>query len=94
MAVTEYSPLTYYKALALHSLAQTDQAEWVLQSMQSYIEQQRSIPAKIDYFATSLPNLLVFDEDLDEAKRHHLDELEELVRQGLREIGESPESSL
>ncbi len=33
---------------------------------------QRS-PAKIDYFATSLPNLLLFEEDLEERnRRQHL----------------------
>ena len=87
MAVTEFSELTYYKALALHELGRADEAREVLQSMRRYAEKEKTIPAKIDYFATSLPNLLVFDQDLDEAKRKKMEHLVQLAERGLSEIG-------
>ncbi len=40
--------------------------------------------AKIDYFATSLPLLLVFEDDLDQAKNDHANDLLDLARAGLR----------
>jgi tetratricopeptide (TPR) repeat protein len=86
MAVTEYSPLTFYKALSLHELGRTNEARDVLTAMKSYAESHRVIPAKIDYFATSLPNLLVFDEDPESAKHAQLDTLTRLAEQGLSSI--------
>jgi tetratricopeptide (TPR) repeat protein len=86
MAVTEFSPLTLYKALSLHELGRTDEARDVLSAMKSYAESKRAIPAIIDYFATSLPNLLVFDEDPESAKHTHLDDLTQLAEQGLSSI--------
>lgn len=86
MAVTEFSPLTCYKALSLHELGRTQEARDVLVAMQAYAEAQRGIPATIDYFATSLPNLLVFDEDLEAAKNAGLDELARLAEECLASI--------
>ena len=88
MAVTEFSPLRLYKALSLHELGRTSEARDVLTTMQSFAESQRSIPAQIDYFATSLPNLLVFDEDLETAKHCHLNELTRIAIQGLATLDE------
>jgi tetratricopeptide (TPR) repeat protein len=88
MAVTEFSPLTLYKALSLHELGRTSEARDVLTTMQSYAESQRTIPAQIDYFATSLPNLLVFDEDLETTKHCHLDEFTRIAIQGLATLDE------
>ncbi len=86
MAVTEFSELTYYKALALHELGRSDEARCVLEAMLDYATQEQAVPAKIDYFATSLPNLLVFEEDLDAEKRNSLDRLIELARHGLEQL--------
>ncbi len=83
MAVTEFSPLTLYKALSLHELGRSGEARDVLNAMKAYAASQRDAPARIDYFATSLPNLLVFDEDPESAKHAHLDELTQLAEQGL-----------
>jgi tetratricopeptide (TPR) repeat protein len=81
MAVTEFSELTYYKALALRELGREAEAVQVLEAMSAYARNEMKIPAKIDYFATSLPNLLVFEEDLDEAKRRHLQHLLDLAEE-------------
>jgi len=42
-------------------------------------------PAKIDYFATSLPTMLLFDDDLQRRQRIHATLLEAQARLGLGE---------
>ena len=68
MAVTEYSELSYYRALALAALGKKDEAKAVLDGMKAFAEKKIATPFKIDYFATSLPLLLIFDDDLEEVK--------------------------
>jgi tetratricopeptide (TPR) repeat protein len=64
MAVTEHSPLSYYRGLALRELGREDEARALFRSLREFGERRLGERAKIDYFATSLPNLLVFEEDL------------------------------
>lgn len=80
MAVTEFSELTIFKALALRELGREEAADRVLRALADYCEREMEVPAKIDYFATSLPNLLVFEEDLDFAKRAELQRLSKLTK--------------
>jgi tetratricopeptide (TPR) repeat protein len=75
MAVTEFSELTIFKALALRELGREAEANGVFSALAGYCEREMKVPAKIDYFATSLPNLLVFEENLDLAKRTELQRL-------------------
>lgn len=75
MEVTEFSELTVYKALALRELGREDEANAVIEAMIDYAKAEMSVPAKIDYFATSLPNLLVFEEDLNSEKKAKLKQL-------------------
>ncbi|MEN8847585.1 MAG: DUF5107 domain-containing protein [Akkermansiaceae bacterium] len=63
MSVTAHSPLSYYKALSLRELGKTEPANALFQDLLGFAETGLKTPATIDYFATSLPNLLVFDED-------------------------------
>ncbi|PXA04471.1 DUF5107 domain-containing protein [Coraliomargarita sinensis] len=83
MAVSKYSELTYFKAQALYALGYDAKAEEVLRAMMAYIKAEMQKPAKIDYFATSLPNLLVFEEDLDQVKADYLQGLLDLAESGL-----------
>jgi len=83
MAVSEFSELTYFKARALAALGREDEATEVLQALAHYARAEMSVPAKIDYFATSLPNLLVFEEDLDQTKKAYLEALLELAERPL-----------
>jgi tetratricopeptide (TPR) repeat protein len=69
MAITAHSPLTYYRGLSLRELGHTDQAEAVFEDLKTYAKARLGETAAIDYFATSLPNLLVFEEDL-QARRN------------------------
>jgi hypothetical protein len=64
MAVVEHSPLSYYRGLALRELGRGGEADAVFESMRSFAQEKLGETARIDYFATSLPNLLVFEEDL------------------------------
>jgi tetratricopeptide (TPR) repeat protein len=75
MAFTAFSELTIFKALALRELGCEAKAQTVLTAMATYAEREMDIPARIDYFATSLPNLLVFEEDLDASKRARMQHL-------------------
>jgi len=69
MAVTAHSPLTYFRGLSLRELGCEDQAKAVFEDLKTYAEAKLGETAVIDYFATSLPNLLVFEEDL-QARRN------------------------
>lgn len=74
MAVTAHSPLSYFRGLALRELGREEEARRLFADLRDYGATRVGQPAKIDYFATSLPNLLVFEEDL-QARRdaeHHL----------------------
>jgi hypothetical protein len=63
MAVTSHSPLTYYRGLSLRELGREDQAKALFEDLKAFATAKLGEPAAIDYFATSLPNLLMFEED-------------------------------
>ncbi len=56
--------MTYYNALALKRLNQAEEAEKVLRSLQSYAQEMTHGQVNVDYFATSLPAMLLFEDDL------------------------------
>jgi len=60
---------SYFQALALRELGNEEAARDVLSNLARFAEEKRKAVAKIDYFATSLPNLLLFDDDLEERNR-------------------------
>ena len=64
MAVSDYSEQSYYSALSLIELGKTEEATTLLNDIRTYAENKLNEIVKIDYFATSLPLLLVFEEDL------------------------------
>ncbi|HYA25505.1 MAG TPA: DUF5107 domain-containing protein [Terriglobales bacterium] len=70
MHVKSYSEMTYYTALALKHLNRGTEAEALLRSLLTYAEGLAQQPAKIPYFATSLPAMLLFEDDLQ--KRQHI----------------------
>jgi tetratricopeptide (TPR) repeat protein len=77
---------SYFQALALQALGKREAAREVLSSLSDFARTQLQIKPKIDYFATSLPNLLLFDDDLD--KRNRIDSilLGALAKHGLGEV--------
>ena len=75
MAVTAHSPLSYFRGLSLRALDREEEAVTLFEDLKAFAETKLGETAKIDYFATSLPNLLVFDEDLQarrDAENHLL----------------------
>lgn len=64
MSVVTHSEMSYYRALALQKLGREDEAKRLLKDLYAYAEKLSRQKAKIDYFATSLPAMLLFDEDL------------------------------
>ena len=64
MSVRQFSEMTYYSALSLLRLRQAPKAKKLLRELQTYARKLARTPAKIDYFATSLPTMLLFDDDL------------------------------
>jgi tetratricopeptide (TPR) repeat protein len=69
MSVRAYSEMTLYSALALKALGRTSEAKKLLRALLSHASSLAKAPAKIDYFATSLPTMLLFDDDLDARQR-------------------------
>lgn len=55
---------SYYRALALRPLGRNEEAQAELQRLHSYALSRRNLEPVVDYFATSLPNLLLFEDDL------------------------------
>ena len=64
---------SYFQGLALRALGQCEAADEVFTRMADFARRQMESEPKIDYFATSLPNMLLFDDDL--AKRNRLESL-------------------
>lgn len=69
MSLKSYSEMTYYSALALRRLNRGAEAEALLRSLLAYAEELIQRPAAIDYFATSLPTMLLFEDDLQKRNR-------------------------
>ncbi len=64
MSVRAFSEMTYYSALSLERLGKKSAAQTLLRDLLAYARQLGKAEAKIDYFATSLPTMLLFDEDI------------------------------
>ncbi len=64
MAVAEISANTYWVAACLEALGEHEAARALFHKIHEYSVRLESQHAIIDYFATSLPTMLLFDEDL------------------------------
>src|SRR5258708_7549010 len=56
--------MTYYSAVSRAKLGKRLQARQLLRGLLAYALKLQKEPAIIDYFATSLPTMLLFDDDL------------------------------
>ena len=72
----------YYRALALRCLGDDAGAVALLRRLHEFAEAQVNAAVKIDYFATSLPNFLLFEDDLVKRNR-----IECLFLRGLANLG-------
>ncbi|HWW01189.1 MAG TPA: DUF5107 domain-containing protein [Candidatus Acidoferrum sp.] len=64
MSVRAFSEMTYYSALSLEKLGERAKAKRLFRELQAFARKLHDSLAKIDYFATSLPTMLLFDDDL------------------------------
>ena len=64
MSVRAFSEMTYYSALAWERLGQKARAQKLLRQLLAYAEKLQKAAARIEYFATSLPTMLLFEDDL------------------------------
>lgn len=83
MSVRAFSEMTYYSALARQRLGQKARAAKLLRALLRHARQLAQAPAAIDYFATSLPTMLLFHDDLAARQRTTALFLEAQARLGL-----------
>jgi hypothetical protein len=77
--------MTYYSALAWQQLGQHAQAKKLFRELLEYAEALAKTTAKIDYFATSLPAMLLFEDDLQARQQMTALFLQAQARLGLGE---------
>ncbi|HEX7360477.1 MAG TPA: DUF5107 domain-containing protein [Bryobacteraceae bacterium] len=87
MSVRSFSEMSYYSGRALKRLGASEQAEQLFRDLLRYAQQLARQEATVDYFATSLPHLLLFDEDLNRTNAIASKFLEAQARIGLSEAG-------
>jgi tetratricopeptide (TPR) repeat protein len=76
---------SFFQALASFKLGDAQQARTILSSLGDFARTRSNIEPKIDYFATSLPNFLLFDDDLVRRNRIECAFLAALAHLGLGE---------
>jgi len=64
MSVRTFSEMTFFSARALERLGKKSASQKLLRGLLDYARRLARSDAKIDYFATSLPTMLLFDDDL------------------------------
>lgn len=80
----------FYQGLAWLQLEETDKANAIFERLIHFANSHMQDHIRIDYFAVSLPDLLVFDQDLDKRNRVHCLYLKALGYLGL---GQYPEAN-
>lgn len=69
MQVQSISDMTWWSALALRRLGREQEAMLLFHKIQEYAAALEQKTPSIDYFATSLPAMLLFDEDLKQRQK-------------------------
>lgn len=69
MSVRAYSEMSSYSAQALAELGRGAEAAALLRAIAEHAESLLTTNATIDYFATSLPTMLLFDDDLQKRQQ-------------------------
>lgn len=81
--------MIYYQGLAYRMLGEEEQAVRRFQKLVDYGREHIRDDVKIDYFAVSLPDLLIFEENLNERNRKHCLFMVSLGLKGLGRIDEA-----
>jgi tetratricopeptide (TPR) repeat protein len=89
MSVRDISDMTYWSAAAMSRIGLHDEATLLFGQILAYAHQLARTTPKIDYFATSLPTMLLFEDDLEARNRI---EAAFLQAQALFGLGKTPEA--
>ncbi|HLH02981.1 MAG TPA: DUF5107 domain-containing protein [Bryobacteraceae bacterium] len=92
MSVKQFSEMTYYRALASERLGDPEVSRALLDQLLAYARELAASKPTIDYFATSLPSMLLFREDLRTRNQLTADFLRAQALAGLRKLDESRET--
>lgn len=87
-----HSVMTYYEGLAFRELGDEQAATQKFRELCDFAAGQVQAEAKIDYFAMSLPNFLLFEDDLSRRNRVEGLFLKGLASLGLGEMSEAEKS--
>jgi hypothetical protein len=63
MSADPHSEATYFSVLALRRLGRDADARRRTESLRTFVDELETTPVAVDYFATSLPSMLLFAED-------------------------------
>jgi tetratricopeptide (TPR) repeat protein len=91
MRVKSFSEMTYYNALALKRLGKKAEADGLLRDLLRYADDLLLQVVKIDYFATSLPAMLLFEDDLQKRNTVTATFLQAQAQLGLGETAQARE---
>jgi tetratricopeptide (TPR) repeat protein len=90
MSPTAYSENTYFSVLAARRTGDQDRAEALVTGLAEHARTLQETPARIDYFATSLPALLLFHDD----PQRQQDISQGVVSAELEALEDGPEAAL
>ena len=77
MSVQPFSTQSFYSVLALQRLGRNDEVAALTTGLAAYVDELSASRATIDYFATSLPTMLLFTDDPQAARDADIDQLRE-----------------
>ncbi|KAI7845803.1 hypothetical protein COHA_000715 [Chlorella ohadii] len=89
MAVCPFSEQTLFSALALRKLGREEEAHALLERLLQHAQALAEAEARVDYFATSLPTMLLFHDDLQERQETKALLLEAQARWGLGQAAQA-----
>ena len=92
MSVRDVSDMTFWTGLALQRLGRNDEAAALFNRIYDYSSQLEGSRPGIEYFATSLPTMLLFNEDVGRRNRIEALFLRAQAAAGLRRTGEASRS--
>jgi tetratricopeptide (TPR) repeat protein len=91
MSTQPFSEMTYWSGLSLRRLERHEEADQLFRQMLDYVQKLESQDPMIDYFATSLPALLLFEENLEKSHKTKVTLLRGFALMGQGEQSEARE---
>jgi len=89
MSVRRISEMTYWSGMALLRLGHKEEAMALFHELYAYSIELEGATPKIDYFATSLPSMLIFEENLADRKQIDALFLRAQALMGLEDVSEA-----